>query len=132
MEDEMVDLLFPNPIVAAPAIIHDNERFSVQWAALNTTKQSIQSFHDRLVIRSVPEGCPGSSDQEHPVVFDSTVDGADADFTEPDLPAETIGPLMQPFVGPFAAGSYELRVTLDSDMGRGDETFICIDVQKSD
>lgn len=128
----MSDLVFPNPIVADPAIIHDNERFSVQWAAVNTTNQSIRSFHDHLVIRSVPEGCPGSNDQEHPVVFDSAVDGNDSDFTEPDLPAGATGPLMQPFVGPFAAGSYELRVTLDSEMGRGDETFICIDVQKSD
>ena len=42
-EAEMTDLVFPNPIVADPAIIHDNERLSVQWAAVNTTNQSIHS-----------------------------------------------------------------------------------------
>jgi hypothetical protein len=49
-----------------------------------------------LVITS-PEGCPGSDDVEHDVVFESDVE-------EPELASGTAGKLMDPSVGPFPAG----------------------------
>ena len=89
-----------NPITADKSIIHDNESFSVQWTARNDTAENIDPFRDHLVITSIPEGCPGSDDNDHPVVFDSA-DRDAADYTEDALPAGATGPLMQPSVGRF-------------------------------
>ena len=74
-----------------------------------------------------PEGCPGSDDQDHPVVYDSDKDGDPQDFLEASLKAGAEGPLMQPMVGPFAAGSYRLTVTLDTDSA-STTTFNCVDI----
>lgn len=73
----MTDIVFANannPIVPDRAIVHDNESFRVQWSALNAGNKDVPAFVDRLVITSIPEGCPGSADQEHEVVFESDVE----------------------------------------------------------
>ncbi len=127
----MPDIVFANsdaPIVPSSAIIHDNESFRVQWSALNISDREVPEFIDRLVVSSIPEGCPGSDDQEHEVVYDSDVDGETADFTEPDLAAGAAGPLMEPMIGPLSAGSYRLTVTLANDSGQGATTFNCIEI----
>jgi hypothetical protein len=98
---------------------------------LNATNQDIPSFRDHLVVTSIPEGCPGADDQEHPVVYDSDVSGDVANFTEPALPSTAAGPLMNPVVGPFLVGSYRLTVTLADDLGRGMTTFDCIEIVKA-
>ncbi|TGS54601.1 hypothetical protein EN844_32465, partial [Mesorhizobium sp. M3A.F.Ca.ET.201.01.1.1] len=64
-----------NPITPDKAIVHDNEAFRVQWSAFNAGDADLMAFIDRLVITSIPEGCPGSDDVEHEVVFDSDTDG---------------------------------------------------------
>jgi hypothetical protein len=127
----MTDIVFAdadNPITPHKSIIRDTDDFRVQWLAFNISGQSVPAFTDRLVITSIPEGCPGSDDVEHEIVFDSDIDGKPADYAEPDLEPETAGPLMQPAVGPFPKGSYRLTVTLASDLGIGHETFNCIDI----
>jgi hypothetical protein len=127
----MADIVFANPnnpITPDRAIVHDNESFAVQWSAFNGGGQAVSSFHDRLVVTSIPEGCPGSDDVDHAVVFDSDANGDPADYTEPGLAAGTAGALMRPHVGPFAAGSYRLTVTLASDTGNGATTFNCIEI----
>src|SRR5262249_26314852 len=126
----MPDIVFSNPnnpIVPDRAIIHDNESFRVQWAAFNSSGQDFPAFVDRLVVFSIPEGCPGSDDVEHDVMFDSA-NVTNGDFEEPELPAGSAGPLVQPMVGPFPAGSYRLTVTLADDLGRGATTFNCIEI----
>ncbi|TGQ15956.1 MULTISPECIES: hypothetical protein [unclassified Mesorhizobium] len=117
-----------NPITPDKAIIHDNEAFRVQWSAFNVGASDLSAFLDRLVVTSIPEGCPGSDDVDHDVVFDSDVDGDTADYTEEDLSAGKAGALMQPSVGPFPVGSYRLTVTLASDISEGDTTFRCIEI----
>ncbi len=127
----MTDIVFAtpdNPITPDKAIVHDNESFAVQWAAFNGGGQAVAAFVDRLVVTSIPEGCPGSDDTEHAVVFDSDQNGDPADYSEPGLAAGTAGALMAPQVGPFAAGAYRLTVTLASDTGNGAQTFNCIDI----
>ena len=114
------------PIVPSAVIIHDDESFEVQWSAVNKGNTDIDEFTDRLVITSIPEGCPGSDDADHPVVFDSDEDGEPDDYAEPALGPGEGGPLREPTVGPFAAGAYRLTVTLAD--GAGDETFVCIDI----
>jgi hypothetical protein len=111
-----------NPIVPSSVIIKDSDSFEVQWSAVNGSDADVEPFTDRLVITSIPEGCPGSDDAEHPVVFDET-------FDEPALAPGEAGPLQNPTVGPFAAGSYRLTVTLADDTGDGDATFNCIDIE---
>lgn len=126
----MADIVFAvtdKPITTDKQIIHDNENFSVQWVALNTTDQVINPFVDGLVITSIPEGCPGTDGADHPVVFDSQTDGNDSDYTESPLPAHSTGSVIQPTVGPFPVGHYRLTVTLDRDLGRGVTQFLCID-----
>ncbi len=127
----MTDVTFRNqeePITTEKTTIHDNDSFSVQWVALNTTNTDIEPFNDGLVITSIPEGCPGTDGADHPVVFDSSTDGRVSDYTESSLTAGAAGSLMQPTVGPFCVGSYRLTVTLDRDLGRGATQFLCIDV----
>ncbi|WP_406397197.1 hypothetical protein OH805_00110 [Streptomyces sp. NBC_00879] len=127
----MADLTFANsenPITPDRVIVHDNESFRVQWSALNISGQDVPAFTDRLLIESIPEGCPGSDATEHEAVFDSDQDGDISDFSEPDLTVGQSGPLMSPSVGPFAAGSYRLTVTLANDLGVGETTFNCIEI----
>jgi hypothetical protein len=123
----MVDIIFaqPNePIVAKPAIVHDNESFNIQWTAFNASGREVPAFVDRLVITSIPEGCPGSDDVEHDVVFDTDVD-------EDGLAAGAAGELVETEAGPFPAGAYRLTVTLADDLGTGKTTFLCIDIVKA-
>jgi hypothetical protein len=130
----MADIVFAdanNPIVPDRAIVHDDESFRVQWSALNASNQDVPAFIDRLVVFSIPEGCPGSDDLEHEVMYDSDVDGDVNDFAEPELAAGATGPLMQPSVGPFPTGSYRLTVTLANDSGQGMTTFNCIEIQEA-
>ena len=91
---------------------------------VNSVSKDVPAFVDRLVITSIPEGCPGSADQEHEVVFESDVE-------ESELASGATGELMDPTVGPFPAGSYRLTVTLASDLGNGMTTFNCIEIQKA-
>jgi hypothetical protein len=123
----MADIVFAdpnNPIVPDLAIVHDNESFRVQWSAFNAGEKDVPSFLDRLVITSIPEGCPGSDDIEHDVVFDES-------FDDGGLAAGTAGDLIEAEVGPFAAGSYRLTVTLADDLGTGFTTFNCIEIVKA-
>ena len=113
-----------NPIVPDRTIIHDNEAFRVQWSAFNAGNNDVPAFVDRLVITSIPEGCPGSDDVEHEVVFESDVE-------ESELASGAAGKLMDPLVGPFPAGSYRLTVTLASDLDDGVTTFNCIEIESS-
>src|SRR3954468_1055622 len=101
----MASIVFGNPIIPDRAIVHDDESFAVQWSGLNVGDQAVPSFLDRLVVTNIPEGCPGSDDVDHEIVFDSDADGDPGDYTEPDLVPGSAGPLMQPLVGPFPAGS---------------------------
>jgi len=124
-------IVFANPdnaVTPSAAIIHDNDPFQVQWTAQNTDGVTSTAFTDLLVITSIPEGCPGSDDQEHPVVFSSDTDGNPSEYQEQPLDPGATGNLVQPTVGPFPAGSYRLTVTLASDVGNGDTTFHCIDI----
>jgi hypothetical protein len=115
-------------VIPDSAIIHSDETFRVQWKAVNLGPDDAPAFTDRLVVSAIPEGCPGSDDQDHPVVYDSTTDGLADDFAEPALPAGTAGPLMAPMVGPFGTGSYRLTVTLDADGPNPVSTFNCIEI----
>jgi hypothetical protein len=124
-------IVFANPdnaVTPGAAIIHDNDPFQVQWTAQNTDGVTSTAFTDLLVITSIPEGCPGSDDHEHSVVFSSDTEGNPSDYQEQPLAPGATGNLMQPTVGPFPAGSYRLTVTLASDVGNGDTTFNCIDI----
>ncbi|MEU9605007.1 hypothetical protein [Streptomyces sp. NPDC048057] len=123
----MTDIFFGNPdkpIVPSAVIIRETDTFQVQWSAVNRSGKDVDAFTDRLVVTSIPEGCPGSDDAEHPVVFDST-------FDEPALGPGQGGPEQNPTVGPFAAGSYRLTVTLANDTGAGDSTFVCIPIESA-
>lgn len=117
-----------NAVIPSAAIIHDNETFQVQWIAKNAGQVTSPPFTDLLVITGIPEGCPGSDDKEHPILFSSDTDGNPSDYQEPPLAPGTTGHLMQPTVGPFPAGSYRLTVTLASDVGDGVTTFNCINI----
>ncbi|WP_333738618.1 hypothetical protein [Streptomyces sp. IBSBF 2806] len=110
-----------HPIVPSATEIRETDSFEVQWSAVNASDVDVAAFTDRLVITSIPEGCPGTDDAEHPVVFDES-------FDEPALGPGQSGPLQNPTVGPFAAGAYRLTVTLADDSGTGFTTFDCIDV----
>jgi hypothetical protein len=121
----MTDIVFANtdhPVEPDKAIIHDDETFQVQWSALNISDQDVPAFVDRLVITSIPEGCPGSDDVKHEVVFQTDID-------EPELASGAAGELMNPLVGPFPAGSYRLTVTLANNNGSGLTTFNCIEIE---
>ena len=120
-------IVFATAIIPDKAIIHDNDSFQVQWKAFNASQVDSPAFTDLLVISSIPEGCPGSDDQEHPVVYNSETDGNPQDFLEQPLAAGQEGSLMQPMVGPFAAGSYRLTVTLAKDLSNT-TNFNCIEI----
>jgi len=109
------------------AIIHDNDTFAVQWSARNQGRTDAPVFADLLIVTKIPEGCPGSDDQEHPVVYNSQNDGNPQDYLEGPLAAGMDGPLMQPIVGPFPAGSYRLTVTLAAGLADA-ATFNCIEI----
>jgi hypothetical protein len=83
------------------------------------------------VITSIPEGCPGSDDQDHPVLFNSQDQGNPQDYLEQPLPAGQNGSLMQPTVGPLAAGSYRLTVTLGVGLANV-SNYNCIEVIAAD
>jgi hypothetical protein len=120
----MTVIVFANeemPIVPDIVIIHANEDFRVQWTARNAGDKDVEAFVDRLVVTSIPEGCPGSDSEEHEVVFD-------ADVEESPLPAGAAGELVEQKVGPFPAGSYRLTVTLANDLGEGVTRFNCIEI----
>jgi len=120
----MASIFFANPdhpIVPSAREIRETDSFQVQWSAVNASDVDVEAFTDRLVITSIPEGCPGTDGAEHPVVFDGT-------FDEPALGPGQTGPVQNPTVGPFAAGAYRLTVTLADDSGTGFTTFNCIDV----
>ena len=120
-------IVFATDIIPDKAIIHNNESFQVQWAAFNASQVDSPAFTDLLVITSIPEGCPGSDDQEHPVVYNSETDGNPQDFLEQPLPAGQEGSVMQPMVGPFPAGSYRLTVTLAQGLSNT-TSFNCIEI----
>jgi hypothetical protein len=125
-------IVFANPehaVEPSIAIIHDNDIFQVQWTAQNIGQATTTAFTDLLVITSIPEGCPGSDDQEHPVVFSSGTDGDPSEYQEQPLGPGEAGSLMRATVGPLPVGSYRLTVTLASDVGNGHTTFHCIDVR---
>lgn len=124
---QAVQIVFSGGVFPDKAILHDNERFAVQWAAHNAGTQDTPAFTDALVVYSIPEGCPGSDDQEHPVMFSSDQDGNAADYAEGPIPAGQDGAPMQATVGPFPTGSYRLTVTLAR--GLADVmTFNCIEI----
>ncbi|MCZ7627004.1 MAG: hypothetical protein C3F12_08545 [Candidatus Methylomirabilota bacterium] len=87
-------------------------------------------FTDLLVITEIPEGCPGSDDQDHPIVYHSEQDGNPEDYLERPLAARAEGSLMQPMVGPFPVRSYRLTVTLAKDLSNT-TSYSCIDVVPS-
>jgi len=82
-----------NPIVTDRAIVHDNESFRVQWSAFNAGDKDVPKFVDFFEITSIPEGCPGSDDKQHDIVFKS-------DFSEAGLAAGTAEKLVEAKVGP--------------------------------
>jgi hypothetical protein len=114
-------------IIPDKAIIHDNETFAVQWIAKNLGPGDAPAFTDLLVVTKIPEGCPGSDDQDHPIVYNSGTDGNPQDYMEQALAAGASGPVMQPTVGPFATGSYRLTVTLAQGVANV-TNFNCIDI----
>jgi hypothetical protein len=110
------------------SVVHDNDTFRVQWNAENLGPDITPEFVDRLEIIELPEGCPGSDAEEHTVVYDSAIDGNPDDFAEPELLPGEVGPLMEPEVGPFAAGAYRLSVTLDDGGPNPVTIFNCINI----
>jgi len=114
-------------VIPDKAIIHDDDSFSVQWSAFNQGPTDAPAFTDLLVVTQIPEGCPGSDDQQHPVVFNSQTDGNPQDYLEGPLAKGTGGPLMQPTVGPFPAGFYRLTVTIAAGLADV-TTFNCIEI----
>jgi hypothetical protein len=112
------------------AFLHDDDTFRVQWNAMNLDVASVGPFTDRLVITEISEGCPGSDDEVHTVVFDSSIDGNPTDFVEPAIAGGTAGPLMAPLVGPFPAAAYRLTVTLDEGGPNPVTTFNCVNIER--
>jgi hypothetical protein len=70
--------------------------FGMQCNALNVSSQDLSTFLDRLVNFSTPDGCTGSDDIKHEIMFDNDVDATAADLTNPNLAAGAAGPLMTP------------------------------------
>ena len=90
----MSDIIFATSVIPDKAIIHDNDAFRVQWKAFNAGPVDSPPFSDRLVVTLLAEGCPGSDNQDHPVVYDSDTDGDSQDFLEPPLAVGAEGNLM--------------------------------------
>lgn len=109
------------PISADRAIVHADERFTLQWVARNAGSEDVPDFIDRLVITHLPEGCPGDDSIDHEVMLDAEID-------EAGLPAGTGGSVTEHEVGPFATGAYRVTVTLADDTGDGQTLAICIDI----
>ena len=130
MSDNQPNIVFASAIAPDKAIIHDNETFQVQWAALNAGQDTTPAFTDLLVVTSIPEGCPGSDDQDHPVVYRSDTQGNPQDFLEQPIAPGQVGNTMQPMVGPFPAGSYRLTVTLALNVSDA-TNYSCIDIDAS-
>lgn len=124
------NIVFASAIMPDKAIIHDNDTFQVQWSAFNAGQAASLAFTDLLVITSIPEGCPGSDDQDHPVVYSSDTQGNPQDFLEQPLAPGQGGSTMQPMVGPFPAGSYRLTVTLALNVSNT-TNYSCIDIDAS-
>jgi hypothetical protein len=129
------NIMFASDIVAnvpgGDGVIHDNESFVVQWTAQNTGSSASPGFTDLLVVSSLPEGCPGDDTKDHPVVFNSDRDADNPqDFLEGALDPGQTGGLMQPQVGPFAAGDYRLSVTLAEGLANTTQ-FTCITIVPS-
>jgi hypothetical protein len=125
----MPGIVFGSDVTPDKAIIHEDEAFRVQWHAFNAGQADSPGFSDRLVVTLLAEGCPGSDAQDHPVVFDSDTDGDSQDFLEPPLAVGAEGKPMQPLAGPFAAGSYRLTVTLDTNSTT--TSFSCIEIVRA-
>src|ERR1700759_2560068 len=123
----MSSIVFAGDVTPDKAIIHDNESFRVQWKSFNSGPSDKPAFSDRLIVTRLPEGCPGSDDQDHTVVFDSDTDGDAEDFQEATLAAGAEGSLMQPTIGPFVAGSYRLTVTPDTSSTMT-TSFNCVEI----
>lgn len=124
------NIVFATTIVPDKPFPNDKDTFSVQWAAFNSSQVDSPAFTDLLIITKIPEGCPGSDDQDHPVVYNSETDGNPQDFLEQPLAAGQEGGLMQPMVGPLPAGSYRLTVTLAKDLSNT-TNWNCIDIEAS-
>lgn len=122
----MPAIVFATSVIPDKVIIHD-DAFRVQWKAFNAGQVNSPAFNDRLVVTLIAEGCPGSDNKDHPVVYDSDTDGDAQDFLELPLAVSTEGNLMQSMVGPFPAGSYRLTVTLDMNSSMT-TTFNCIEI----
>ena len=123
----MPNIVFASSVTPDKAIVHDNETFRVQWRSFNAGSVDQEPFDDRLVVHEIPEGCPGSDDQDHPIVFDSQGDGEAEDYAEAGLRPGEEGRLMEPTVGPFPVGSYRLTVTLDTASSMT-TSFNCIEI----
>jgi hypothetical protein len=126
----MSSIVFATNVTPDKAIIHETESFRVQWKSFNSGPVENPAFSDRLIVTQLPEGCPGSDDQEHTVVFDSGTDGDADDFQEAALAPGAEGNLMQPMIGPFAAGSYRLTVTLDTSSTMT-TSFNCVEIVRA-
>ena len=114
----MTDIDFKNqeePILTDKTTIHENDNFSVQWVAMNTTNSDIKPFSDGLVITSIPEGCPGTDGADHPVVFDSSTDGRASDYTSAEplyrlaRQGRVCSPPLEPFPGWFISANGHAR-----------------------
>ena len=100
-----------------------------QWQVINKGSGPSQSFTDLLVITQIPEGCPPSDDENHPVVYNSNTNGTNPnDFLESPINPGQSGNVMRTTVGPFPAGSYSLTVTLGEGL-YNKTTFDCKDIE---
>ncbi len=125
------NIVFATEIAADKPMIRDNETFTVQWAAFNAGQTDSPAFTDLLIITQVPEGCPGSDDQDHPVVYNSEQSGNPQDYLEQPLAAGAEGTMMQTMVGPFPAGSYRLNITLAKDLSNT-TNYNCVEIIAAD
>jgi hypothetical protein len=120
----MVSIMFAHPetpIMPDSAILTAGRAFSVHWGARNIGEDDVPAFIDLLVVTHIPEGCPGSDDTEHEVVYESEVEQA-------ELAAGQVGELKSVEVPSLSEGAYRLTVTLANDLGIGESTFNCINV----
>jgi hypothetical protein len=129
-DTDQPNIVFASAITPDKAIIHDDETFQVQWSAFNAGLAASPAFTDLLVITSIPEGCPGSDDQDHSVVYNSDSQGNPQDFLEQPLAPGQEGSTMQPMVGPFPAGSYRLTITLAVNVSNT-TNYSCIDIESA-
>jgi hypothetical protein len=112
------------------AVVHADESFFVQWKAQNLGPDDTGDFVDHLVVTDVGE-CPGSDDEDHPVMYDSADEDDLSPFAEPPQAAGQVGPLIEAEVGPFPAGAYRLAVTLDDGGPNPVTIFNCIEITEA-